>query len=130
MVHNALVRGICFSPDGRRIISCSSDATCRVFDIAAGKQLHCLEAEEAFSCIAASDGYQSVVGSSDGTLSIWDLAADVAALDVLQVTPKAASPPTSVCVSADAQLLATGRESGDLQVMIRLSSSSSSRSFE
>jgi len=64
------------TPDGRRVVSGSSDKTLRVWDLASGRLLHTLEGHRtAVQAVAVTpDGRFAVSGSSDGTLRVWDIA--------------------------------------------------------
>ena len=63
--HNHAVRGICFSPDGSRILSGSHDRSARIWDVKSGKQLVCLPLNEQYlRCVAwSADGRRLAVGT-------------------------------------------------------------------
>ncbi|MFO1001163.1 MAG: hypothetical protein U0936_12530 [Planctomycetaceae bacterium] len=63
--HNHAVRGICFSPDGSRILSGSHDRSARIWDVTSGKQLVCLPLNEQYlRCVAwSADGRRLAVGT-------------------------------------------------------------------
>jgi WD40 repeat protein len=81
-VHNLLhhtdyVEGCAFSPDGKHIVSASSDKSLIVWDATSGKQLRALSGHEngVRSCAFHPAGHRIVSASSDGTLKLWDAAA-------------------------------------------------------
>lgn len=74
--HEGGVLDICFSADGSRLASASSDNTIRIWDCQSGSELTVLDGHgshvRALSFL--DDGTRIVSGSRDGTLKIWDLA--------------------------------------------------------
>ena len=60
-----------FSPDGRRIVTISSDNTALVWDAATGQLLRAYADAEELS----PDGRHVVIASSEGTARVWDTAA-------------------------------------------------------
>jgi tetratricopeptide (TPR) repeat protein len=74
--HESLVRSVAFSPDGRRIVSGSSDETLKVWDAENGDELITLRAHSAgvYSVAFSPDGRRIVSGSRDNTVKIWDAA--------------------------------------------------------
>jgi WD40 repeat protein/serine/threonine protein kinase len=71
--HSEVVFSVAFSPDGRRIVTCSRDNTAKVWDAATGANLltlrHRLQIERAsFS----SDGKRIVTASEDQTAKVWN----------------------------------------------------------
>ncbi|MCJ7695000.1 MAG: hypothetical protein MUO40_06180 [Anaerolineaceae bacterium] len=66
---------IAISPDGRQVISGSTDETLRVWDLASGECLRTLHGHtDSVNTIAiTADGRQVVSGSGDKTLKVWDL---------------------------------------------------------
>ena len=65
-----------FSPDGRRIISGSSDNTLRLWDATSGREVLTLKGHTGFVCSVtfSPDGKRIVSGSDygDNTLKVWD----------------------------------------------------------
>jgi WD40 repeat protein len=72
--HGHPVRGVAFSPDGRRIVSGAHDGTVRVWDRHTGSELLCLKGHEKWvtSVAFSPDGRRIVSGSDDGTVRVWD----------------------------------------------------------
>jgi len=72
--HEGEVNSVTYSPDGRRIVSGSSDKTIRVWDAENGTQLAVFRGhEERVTSVSYSpDGRRIVSGSSDKTIRVWD----------------------------------------------------------
>ncbi|MBD2542331.1 MULTISPECIES: toll/interleukin-1 receptor domain-containing protein [Planktothricoides] len=72
--HESWVRSVAFSPDGKKIISSSSDRTVKIWDIQ-GNLLAVLNGHtHAVTSVAVSpDGQKVVSGSDDKTIRIWDI---------------------------------------------------------
>ncbi|KAI9129470.1 hypothetical protein ON05_034655 (plasmid) [Acaryochloris sp. CCMEE 5410] len=74
--HTDYVYGLSISPDGRTIVSASSDQTLKVWDLATGEELRTLKGhtDSVNGLSISSDGRTIVSASSDQTLKVWDLA--------------------------------------------------------
>lgn len=74
--HRGQVTSVVFTPDGKRIVSCSFDRTIRIWDWATGnKQAVLIGHENGVQSVAVSpDGKRIVSCSYDKTIRIWDTA--------------------------------------------------------
>ena len=72
--HSLGINSVAFSPDGRRIVSGSDDASVRVWDAGTGEQVSQLEghSKSVTSVTFSPDGQFIASGSSDNTVRIWD----------------------------------------------------------
>jgi hypothetical protein len=72
--HEGGVWSVAFSPDGRRIVSGSSDRSVRVWDASSGQVVSTLKGHEDWvrSVAFSPDGRRIVSGSNDGSVRVWD----------------------------------------------------------
>ena len=72
--HTDHVRSAAYSPDGREIVSASSDNTIRIWDAVTGECKRVLEGHTSSvnSAAYSPDGREIVSASSDNTIRIWD----------------------------------------------------------
>jgi hypothetical protein len=68
------VRGVAFSPDGKRIVTGSHDHTAKVWDAETGQEVLALRGHKHWvNAVAFSpDGKRIVTGSEDKTVKVWD----------------------------------------------------------
>src|SRR5262249_51556375 len=73
--HAETVHTAAFAPDGRTILSGSSDKTLRLWETASGRQLHMFTGHtgDVYSLAFARDGRTALSGSGDFTIKLWDL---------------------------------------------------------
>jgi WD40 repeat protein len=73
--HAGPVEACAVTPDGRRVVSASSDRTLKIWDLESGRVLATLEGHhrEVTGCAVTPDGRCMVSASEDGTLKVWDL---------------------------------------------------------
>jgi WD40 repeat protein len=73
--HNSNVRSVAYSPDGRHIISGSSDKSIRIWDAETGAVVNNPikgHTDEVWSVAYSPDGRRIISGSDDRTIRIWD----------------------------------------------------------
>lgn len=74
--HTDQISRVCFSPDGRYVVTASSDGTARIWEAETGMQLTVLKGHTSFVVCAAfsPDGKYIVTASWDRTAKIWETA--------------------------------------------------------
>ncbi len=72
--HSAPVTGVCFSPDGTRLASCSIDGMVKVRDAGTGREQLTLKGHTlpVRSVCFSPDGKQIASSGEDGTVRVWD----------------------------------------------------------
>jgi hypothetical protein len=70
------VYSVCFSVDGRQVVSGGSDGTAKVWDAASGEEQTCMAhgGGPVLSVCFSADGRQVVSEGQDGTAKVWDAA--------------------------------------------------------
>jgi len=74
--HRSIIRSLAWSRDNRRLASASDDATAKVWDTQAGRELYTLTGHSAAvrSVAWSPDESRLATGSGDNTVKIWDAA--------------------------------------------------------
>ena len=103
--HARQVNGVRFSPDAKRVVSCGSDFFLKVIDIKTGCILFSKDLGEELHCLAF-DGRIVLVGGASGQLSLWD----IHTVKFCGKIPAHKGPVTSLWVSDDGEIIATGGE--------------------
>jgi WD40 repeat protein/uncharacterized caspase-like protein len=72
--HSGSVNSVAFSPDGKQILTSSSDNTIKIWNAETGEEVRTLKGHTSLVSSAAfsPDGKQIVSGSSDHSVRIWD----------------------------------------------------------
>ncbi len=73
--HENVVADLAFSPDGRHLISGSSDFTAIIWDVPSAKKLHHLKGHrnDIYAVGFTADGARAVTGSEDNDLRLWSV---------------------------------------------------------
>ena len=71
--HDNEISKISFNPQGNKIITASSDKTCRIWSTETGNEIQVLDGheDEIFSCAFNYEGDTIITGSKDNTCRIW-----------------------------------------------------------
>ncbi len=112
--HDAAIKSIAFSPDGKCIVSACGDKTIKVWDAATGAELTTLRGHEGGvrSAAFSPDGMRIVSGSVDKTIKVWD-AATGAELMTLKGHEKSIE---SVAFSPDGRRIASASDDKTVKV--------------
>ena len=114
--HQDAVTSVAFSPDGRRIVSGSTDNTLRLWDANTGKAIGApLQGHGGLvnSVAFSPDGRRIVSGSTDNTLRLWDANIGKALGAPLQGHE---GPVTSVAFSPDGRRIVSGSSDNTLRL--------------
>ncbi len=73
--HNAHVRSLAFSPDGKTLASCSEDKLIQLWDMSNGRNTATLRGHTnyIFSIAFSKDGKTLASCSEDKTIKLWDI---------------------------------------------------------
>jgi len=126
--HTHWVRSVAFSPDGQRIVSCSTDKTVKIWDANTGKGLHTLKGHDgSVNSVAFSpDGQRVVSGSRDKTVKIWDASSG----KELHTLKGHTDYVRSVAFSPDGQRIVSGCGGSDVPKELRTLSGSSDNTLK
>ena len=72
--HGDGVTSVAFSPDGKRLASCSTDKTIKLWDVATGQETLTLKGHYSMvmSVAYSREGQRLASGSFDGAIKLWD----------------------------------------------------------
>jgi WD40 repeat protein len=103
--HSGWIISVAFSPDGKQVVSGSSDETVRLWDVVTGAALQTLEGHsgQVTSVAFSPDGKQVASGSYDETVRLWDAVTGAA----LQTLEGHSGSVTSVAFSSDGKQMDT-----------------------
>jgi WD40 repeat protein len=122
--HTGMVRGLAFSPDGTLLATGSFDRTVRLWECRTGKPWAQLEGHPGVvrDLAFSPDGSLLVSGGGQRCVKLWDVKArkELATLRK-DPPPDTEYPPTSLAVSPDGKLVATGSDAGAIALRDSLS---------
>ncbi|HEX7841792.1 MAG TPA: WD40 repeat domain-containing protein [Kofleriaceae bacterium] len=112
--HDGFVTACSVSPNGRCVVSASSDKTLKVWDLESGRALVTLEghASAVTACAVAPDGRRVISASEDRTLKVWDLESERAIITLEGHT----SAVTACAVTPDGRRVVSASEDRTLKV--------------
>jgi WD40 repeat protein len=113
--HDGRVRLAAFAPDGKRLVTASSDRTTRLWSIETGEELRNFQGHEAQVSSAAfsPSGLQLATGAFDGTFGLWNVASGE---NLLRQPGHERKPIYDVAYSPDGATLATCSAGGVAQL--------------
>jgi hypothetical protein len=112
--HTGPVESVAYSPDGKRVLTGSSDGTARVWDAEMGQQKALLKGhtDRVTSVAYSPDGKRVLTGSQDKTARVWDAETGQQKASLEGHT----GPVFSVAYSADGKRVLTGSSDHTAQV--------------
>ncbi|KAK1229311.1 hypothetical protein PQX77_007629 [Marasmius sp. AFHP31] len=112
------VRSVCFSPNGKYLVTGAEDNLIRIWDIEK-KQIRTIfrgHSQEVYSVDFSSDGRLITSGSGDRTVRVWDMIDGSSITLTCQVTYGEDSGVTSVKFSSDGRYVAAGHSDGSVRI--------------
>lgn len=108
--HSADINAVAISPDGRLLLTGSSDHTACLWDMASGRELRCFvgHAEPVLAVAFSPDGRLALTGSLDRTARLWDAASGENEQEFLDPVDGL----IAVAMSPDGRFVATGNNLG------------------
>jgi WD40 repeat protein len=112
--HTALINSVCFSSNGRRALSGSSDHTFKLWDTASFKCLQTFKGHTEWvkSVCLSVDGRYALSGSWDSTLKLWEIESG----RCLRTFSEHQGGVSSVCLSAGGRYALSGSEDQTLKL--------------
>jgi WD40 repeat protein len=112
--HTSRVFSVCFSPDGKRALSGSSDKTLKLWDAQTGKCIRTFNGHtnDVYSVCFSPDGKWALSGSSDHTLKLWDTETG----ECIRTFQGHTNIVCSVCFNPDGQLALSGSDDHTLKL--------------
>jgi WD40 repeat protein len=124
--HRGHVDWTCFSRDGKLAFSAGTDETARVWDVAAGKELHALGHPARVIRLAATpDGRHLITTCADGLVRLWDV---TAARELRRLDGK--HDPWSLALSPDGNEVVTAVQDRPVTVVSSLATGKELRRFD
>ncbi|MBO0800427.1 MAG: serine/threonine protein kinase, partial [Blastocatellia bacterium] len=106
--HKKIVYAVAFSPDGKRLVTGSSDNTVKLWDAATGEKTLILKGhtDAVWSMAFSSDGKRLASGTRDGIIKLWDAATGQTLITLTGLL----RPVISLAFSPDGKRLAAGSD--------------------
>jgi WD40 repeat protein len=115
--HTAVVYAVAYSPDGKFLVTASSDHTLKLWETATGKELKTYggttgHTNQVISVAFSNDGSMIASGSNDNTLKVWDVPVNAPIRSL-----KASDAVQAVALSPDGLKLALAGQDGSLKLV-------------
>jgi WD40 repeat protein/serine/threonine protein kinase/tetratricopeptide (TPR) repeat protein len=112
--HANAIWDVAFSPDGKRLVSASADASARVWDVQTGKELVCFRGhnQQVNYATFSPDGKRIASTGADKTVKIWDAATGAQPITLRGHTGGC----IGVAFSRDGGRIASGSDDGTVKI--------------